>query len=117
MRFKSTSRRRIFDYCINTAAYTNVEKAESESEAAYATNAEGAKHLAIACAKNDTVLLHISTDYVFDGTKNTPYLESDPTEPLSVYGASKLKGEEYVREFCRRSFYRPHLVAVLAVWA
>ena len=93
-----------FDYCINTAAYTNVEKAESETEAAFTTNAEGAKNLAKACSQNDTVLLHISTDYVFDGKKSTPYLETDPTEPLSVYGASKLKGEEYIREFCNAHF-------------
>ena len=93
-----------FDYCINTAAYTNVEKAESEADATYATNAEGAKHLAMACAKNDTVMLHISTDYVFDGKKGTPYIETDSTAPLSVYGASKLKGEEYIRELCEAHF-------------
>jgi len=87
-----------FDYCINTAAYTNVEKAESESDAANATNAHGAKYLAEACAKNNTVLIHISTDYVFDGTKGTPYLETDNTNPISSYGASKLKGEHHIQE-------------------
>ena len=93
-----------FDYCINTAAYTNVEKAESEEDVAFATNALGAKNLAEACAKSKIVLIHISTDYVFDGEKRTPYLESDPTNPISVYGASKLKGETYIQEVCSRYF-------------
>ncbi|MEM7085935.1 MAG: dTDP-4-dehydrorhamnose reductase [Bacteroidota bacterium] len=89
-----------FDYCINTAAYTNVEKAESEEDAAFSTNAIGAKNLAEACADSNTLLVHISTDYVFDGEKRTPYLESDPTNPINSYGASKLKGEEYIQEVC-----------------
>ncbi len=61
-----------FDYCVNTAAYTNVEKAESHKKEAFLTNAEGAKHIAQACSKNDTVLIHVSTDYVFDGKKGNP---------------------------------------------
>ena len=93
-----------FDYCINTAAYTNVEKAESEEAAAFLSNAEGVKHLAEACSKSDTILIHVSTDYVFDGKKGTPYLESDPVNPLSVYGASKLKGEEYIQKICDKYF-------------
>lgn len=93
-----------YTHCINTAAYTNVEKAESESERAFGINAEGAKHLAKACAKNQVIMLQISTDYVFNGAKRTPYLESDPTHPINVYGASKLKGEEYVTEFCPSHF-------------
>lgn len=91
-------RKNKFDYCMNTAAYTNVEKAESESDAAFATNAEGVKNLAEACKKNDVVLLHVSTDYVFDGKKGTPYVETDITNPINVYGASKLKGEQYIEE-------------------
>ena len=87
-----------FDYCINTAAYTNVEKAESEEDAAFSTNAIGAKNLAEVCAESKTTLIHISTDYVFDGEKRTPYLESDPTNPINSYGASKLQGEAYIQE-------------------
>ena len=87
-----------FDYCINTAAYTNVEKAESESEKAFNINAEAARNLAEVCNNSNTILIHISTDYVFDGKKKTPYTEEDKTNPINVYGASKLKGEEYIRK-------------------
>jgi dTDP-4-dehydrorhamnose reductase len=93
-----------FDYCINTAAYTNVEKAESEQKMAFLVNAEGAYNLAKVCKKHNVVLLHLSTDYVFDGTKKTPYLEEDPTNPLNVYGASKLKGEQYIITSCSKHF-------------
>ena len=93
-----------FSHCINTAAYTNVEKAESEPEKAFAINAEAVKNVAISCKENDVVLLHISTDYVFDGKKKTPYLETDTTNPINVYGASKLKGEEYIEEICTKYF-------------
>lgn len=81
------------DYCINCAAYTAVDKAETETELAYAVNAKGAENLAITCAKNNTTLIHISTDFIFDGNKNTSYLETDKPNPLSVYGKSKLDGE------------------------
>ena len=93
-----------FTHCINTAAYTNVENAESEPEKAFAINAEAVKNVAISCKENDVVLLHISTDYVFDGKKQTPYLETDPTNPINVYGASKLKGEKYIEEICTKYF-------------
>jgi dTDP-4-dehydrorhamnose reductase len=93
-----------FSHCINSAAYTNVEKAESEKEIAFAINAEAVKSLASICKQNDVVLLHVSTDYVFDGTKQTPYLESDITNPINVYGSSKLKGEQYIQEVCDK-FY------------
>jgi len=93
-----------FDYCINTAAYTNVEKAESEQKEAFLVNAEGAYHLAKECKKHNVVLLHLSTDYVFDGTKKTPYLEQDQTNPLNVYGASKLKGEQYIANTWNKHF-------------
>ncbi|WP_420571261.1 dTDP-4-dehydrorhamnose reductase [Kordia sp.] len=86
------------DYCVNCAAYTNVELAESEEEKAYLVNAEAAKNLAKACAEHNVKLVHISTDYVFDGTKTTPYVETDITNPISVYGASKLKGEQNIQE-------------------
>jgi len=92
------------DYCINAAAYTNVEKAESEPEKAFLINAEAVKNLAILCKENNTTLIQISTDYVFDGEKSVPYTEEDPTNPLNVYGASKLKGEYYVQEICEAYF-------------
>lgn len=93
-----------FSYCINTAAYTNVEKAESEKEKAFAINAEAVRNLATICKENDVVLLHISTDYVFDGKKGSPYLETDTTNPINVYGASKLKGEQFIQEICDKFF-------------
>ena len=93
-----------FDYCINTAAYTNVEKAESEQKKAFLINAEGAYSLAKACKKHNVVLLHISTDYVFDGMAKTPYQEQDPTNPLNVYGASKLKGEQHIVDTWKKHF-------------
>lgn len=95
---------RHFDYCINAAAYTNVEKAESESDMAYQINAEGVKYLARQCALHQTVLIHVSTDYVFDGLKTGPYTENDPVAPLNVYGASKLKGEAYIQQICYKYF-------------
>lgn len=85
------------DYCINTGAYTNVEKAESESELAHKINAEAVRQLAALCAEKKAVLIHVSTDYVFDGTKDTPYLEENQTHPLNVYGASKLEGEKAIQ--------------------
>jgi len=93
-----------FDYCINTAAYTNVEKAESEPEKAFSINAEAVRNLAILCKENNVTLLQISTDYVFDGKKTTPYTEEDKTNPINVYGASKLKGEKYIQEICKKFF-------------
>ncbi|WP_299115597.1 dTDP-4-dehydrorhamnose reductase [uncultured Winogradskyella sp.] len=82
-----------YDYCINCAAYTAVDKAESESEKAKAVNTAGVKKLAIACRMNNTILIHISTDFVFDGSKKEPYLESDTTNPINVYGKTKRDGE------------------------
>lgn len=92
------------NYCINCAAYTNVEKAEEEKEKAFQINAEAVKNLAEICKANETVLLHISTDYVFDGTSSRPYSEGDETNPINVYGASKLKGEEYIRSILNDYF-------------
>ena len=82
------------DYCINCAAYTAVDKAESNSANAFLINADAVSTLATICKKNNTQLIHISTDYVFDGTANQPYKETDKTNPVSVYGQSKLQGEE-----------------------
>ena len=81
------------DYCINCAAYTAVDKAESDAEKAFEINANGAKNLALVCDEQGAVLIHISTDFVFDGDKTEPYIETDTPKPISVYGASKLKGE------------------------
>src|SRR5437762_13631137 len=81
-------------YCINCAAYTAVDKAESEKELAFLINGEAVGILAAACKENNTRLIHISTDYVFDGNATTPYKEDSPTNPQSIYGASKLEGEK-----------------------
>ncbi len=80
-------------YCINCAAYTAVDKAELNAEAAYAINAIAVRYLASACADHKTNLIHTSTDYVFDGNTNVPYNENDKTNPINVYGASKRQGE------------------------
>ena len=84
------------DLVINAAAYTGVDQAEDEAALAHAVNAEGATNLAKASAASGIPILHLSTDYVFDGTKTEPYVESDPVAPLGVYGASKLAGEQGV---------------------
>ena len=84
------------DTIINAAAYTAVDKAESDVEVAFRVNAGGPANLAIAARSSDSRLIHISTDYVFDGMKNTPYLPSDPVNPLGVYGKSKADGEKQV---------------------
>ncbi|MBE2230170.1 MAG: dTDP-4-dehydrorhamnose reductase [Chitinophagaceae bacterium] len=86
-------------YLINCAAYTAVDKAESEQELAFQINAEAVGVLAAVCHEYGTKLLHLSTDYVFDGKGDQPYQPDTPTGPRSVYGASKLKGEEEARRF------------------
>ena len=88
---------------INTAAYTAVDRAESEPEAAMRANRDGPALLARYCADAGIPLLHISTDYVFDGTKGAPYVESDATNPSGVYGATKLAGEREVLAACPRA--------------
>ncbi|MDI1254732.1 MAG: dTDP-4-dehydrorhamnose reductase [Flavobacterium sp.] len=85
------------DYCINAAAYTAVDKAESEPEKAHLINVTGAKNLAEVCRDFDTVLLHISTDFVFDGNSEQPYTEEDIPNPTGVYGQTKLDGEKAVQ--------------------
>ena len=85
------------DIVINAAAYTQVDRAESEQELAYAINRDAVENLARACKKNDIPLLHVSTDYVFAGDRPGAYREDDDTAPLGVYGASKLAGEEALR--------------------
>ncbi len=91
-------------YCINCAAYTNVDKAEEEVDKAFLINATAAKNLAESCRNSRTVFIHVSTDFVFDGTKESPYTEEDTPNPLSVYGKSKLKGEAYIQEIWDKHF-------------
>lgn len=86
------------DIVVNPAAYTAVDKAESEPDLAFALNRDGARAVAAAAAEQGAPVIHFSTDYVFDGTKAGPYLESDPVNPRSVYGRSKLEGERAVAE-------------------
>ena len=87
-----------FDYCVNCAAYTAVDKAEEDVENAFSINATAVKNLSIACKNSTVVLIHVSTDFVFDGLKKTPYSEEDLPNPLSVYGSSKLKGEQVIQD-------------------
>lgn len=86
------------DFCINAAAYTAVDLAETDIEKAFLVNADGTENLAEACAENNAQFIHVSTDYVFDGENNLSYTEEDFTNPLGVYGASKLAGDELALE-------------------
>ncbi|TRO67363.1 dTDP-4-dehydrorhamnose reductase [Christiangramia sabulilitoris] len=92
------------DYCINAAAYTNVEQAEKEREKAFRVNADAAADIAEFCREFQAKLIHISTDYVFNGRKDEAYLETDEVDPINVYGASKLKGEEKIQEILKEFF-------------
>lgn len=92
------------DVIINAAAYTNVEKAEEDSENAIAANSLGPGYLAAACKKHGALLIHISTDYVFDGRKKTPYSEEDEVLPINEYGRSKLNGERAIDAVSDRYF-------------
>jgi dTDP-4-dehydrorhamnose reductase len=98
------------DLIINLAAYTAVDRAEGEPEAAWAANCAGAAHIAAMCGENGTPLVHLSTDYVFDGRKDQPYHEEDAVNPLSVYGRSKEAGERAVRAAA------PHHVILRTSW-
>ncbi len=92
------------DFVINCAAYTNVEKAEKEPKKAFKINAEGVKNLAEICSEQNSTLIHISTDYVFDGEKTSPYNEEDVSNPINEYGKSKLAGEIYVQETLEKHY-------------
>jgi dTDP-4-dehydrorhamnose reductase len=92
------------DVVINCAAWTDVDGAEDAEEAAFAVNGSGAGHVAAAAAKLKVTVLHVSTDYVFDGTKGAAYVESDQPGPLSAYGRTKLAGEEAVAAANKRHF-------------
>jgi dTDP-4-dehydrorhamnose reductase len=87
---------------IHTAAFTAVDRCESEPQLAFQVNGEGTRNVAFACRELNIPLLYLSTDYVFDGEKDGPYIESDATNPLSVYGKSKLEGEKQVRQLLDR---------------
>jgi dTDP-4-dehydrorhamnose reductase len=88
---------------INVAAFTNVDECESNEEKVFAINAEGMRHVALGALRCHAKVVYLSTDYVFDGRKKEPYLESDPPNPLNVYGRSKWKGEQYVQELVENS--------------
>ena len=92
------------DYCINAAAYTAVDKAESEPEKAQLINAIGAKNLAEVCQEFNVVLLHISTDFVFDGQNKSPYTENDFPNPTGIYGKTKLDGEIAIQQTLKQYF-------------
>lgn len=89
---------------INTAAFHDVPKCESEPVKSYMVNAEGARNLAVACNSVDATLMQISTDYVFDGKKQVPYIETDRTVPLNVYANTKLSGEHYVEAIAKKYY-------------
>ena len=91
-------------FCINAAAYTAVDKAESEPEKAYAINVTGAQNLAEVCKSNDTTLLHVSTDFVFDGLATQPYSEEAIPNPTGVYGETKLQGEQAIQNTWEKHF-------------
>ena len=93
-----------YDYCINCAAYTNVDNAETETELAHNINAVGSKNLAEECLKHQVTLVHISTDFVFDGRGSVPYTENSKTEPLGIYGKTKLEGEEIISKSLKKYF-------------
>lgn len=92
------------DVVVNAAAFTDVDACETQQELAFRVNAEGPRNLALLCAGMDIPLMHISTDYVFDGEKPEPYVEEDEPRPLSVYGRSKLEGEREVQAHLTRSW-------------
>ncbi len=92
------------DFVINTAAFHNVEKCEDQPEEAFLVNAIAVRNLAQLCQQIQATLIHISTDYVFSGKKNSPYLEDDLPGPLSVYGVSKLAGEHFVAAECQKYY-------------
>lgn len=92
------------DFCINAAAYTAVDKAESEPETARKINVEGVKNLVSACLLHNTVLVQISTDYVFDGKQKTPYKETDPPNPINVYGQTKWEAEQWITRHLKKHY-------------
>lgn len=98
------------DFVVNASAYTAVDLAETETEKAFAVNADGVANLAEACMRNNAILIHVSTDYVFDGETNLCYSEDDLTNPIGVYGESKRKGEELALEI------NPKTIVIRTSW-
>lgn len=92
------------DFCINTAAYTAVDKAETEPETALKINVGGVKNLVTACKLYNTTLMQISTDYVFDGRQNRPYKESDQANPINIYGKSKWEAEQWISRNLKKHY-------------
>ncbi len=93
-----------FDYCFNFAAYTDVTRAETDRKACLNVNVKGVANLVKAAKKYDVTLVHISTDYVFDGQKKKPYRENDKTHPLNFYGTTKLMGETIIKQHLKKYF-------------
>ncbi len=93
-----------FDFLVNCAAYTNVDSAEAERQKAFLVNGFGARNLAIAAEEAGAVVVHFSTDYVFDGSKNNPYTIIDTPRPISKYGESKLLGEKMIQQLNKKHF-------------
>lgn len=91
-------------HCINCAAFTNVARAEKEPQAAAAVNVDAVKELVEVCKSHSTTLVHVSTDYVFDGEKTTPYTEKDTPNPINVYGKTKAMGEDYVLQHIKQAY-------------
>jgi len=92
------------DYIIHAAAYTQVDKAEENIELCRKVNSLGTKNIAMIAQEYDITLIYISTDFVFDGSKNIPYSENDTANPLSVYGLTKFEGEEFIRDICSKYY-------------
>lgn len=92
------------DYCINCAAYTAVDQAENDEESAYKVNELGVKNLSTVCKKHQVTLIHISTDFVFNGNQSRFYNEQSITHPINVYGASKLQGEQHIQRLLEKYF-------------
>jgi dTDP-4-dehydrorhamnose reductase len=92
------------DYCINCAAYTAVDRAEKESDRCFEINVRGVQNLVAACTEFQSVLIHISTDFVFDGKKGSPYLTTDQPNPINIYGLSKYKGEQVIENVLKKYF-------------
>jgi len=92
------------DMVIHCAAYTNVDKAEEDFETAEKLNVYGTENIAKACGGLDIPMIYISTDYIFDGTKNEPYTPTDNPKPLNNYGLTKLRGEEMVKKYCEKHY-------------
>ena len=101
---KDFFKKNTYDYCLNFAAYTDVNRAESQPDKCLKVNVKGVENLAKAGRKYGFTLVHISTDYVFDGKKDKPYLETDIPHPLNVYGSSKLLGEQIIQMCTQKHF-------------